>query len=367
MSWKKWMENKITGSDELAALLSLSPEEEKSFRDILSRFPMQVPEYYLSLIDFNDPEDPIRKMCLPSLAENDMTGSFDTSGEGSNTVITGAQHKYSQTVLVLSTNNCAMYCRHCFRKRMVGMSDDEVLSSFEKTIEYITSHKEVSNVLISGGDAFLNSNDNIRTFLESLCSLEHLDFIRFGTRTPVVLPQRIYEDSELLEILNTYCKKKQLYVITQFNHPKELTSEAKKAVDALQRCGVPVRNQTVLLRGVNDNPAILSALMRGLTGFGVSPYYVFQCRPVSGVGTQFQVPLREGCNIVDKAKNELSGPAKAFTYAMSHPTGKIQILGSAGDGKMLFKYHQAKYPQDASRIFTQEVADGQAWLDDITQ
>lgn len=367
MSWKKWLENRITDSAELASILSLSPEEESEFKAILDRFPMQVPKYYLSLIDFNDPEDPIRKMCLPSMAETNMAGSFDTSGEESNTIITGAQHKYAQTVLVLSTNNCAMYCRHCFRKRMVGMSDEEVLNNFDKTVDYISSHKEVSNVLISGGDAFLNSNANIRRFLDVLCGFEHLDCIRFGTRTPVVLPQRIYEDMELLDILKTYCAKKQLYVVTQFNHPRELTAEAKMAIDALHGCGVLVKNQTVLLRGVNDNADSLAELMRGLTGLGIIPYYLFQCRPVSGVGTQFQVPLREGCSIVDEAKSKLSGLAKCFRYVMSHVTGKIEIIGSLDGSEMLFKYHQSKYPENSARVFARSISDNQAWLEDISQ
>ncbi len=367
MSWDKWMKNRITNADELFEIVDCTEDEQKLLRSILEQFPMSVPKYYFDLIDLNDPDDPIRKMCLPSAAEANMTGSFDTSGEGDNTVITGTQHKYRETALILSTSSCAMYCRHCFRKRLVGLSDKEVLSHFEELIGYIRTHEEISNVLISGGDAFLNSNENIERFLEVLCEIGHLDFIRFGTRTPVVLPARIYEDEELLNILEKYGKKKQLYVVTQFNHPRELTAESKRAVDALLSRGVGFKNQTVLLKGVNDKPETLAELMRGLTAFGIAPYYVFQCRPVSGVGTQFQVPLREGYKIIDQAKGRLNGPAKCFRYAMSHPTGKIEILGSLGGNEMLFKYHQAKYDKDSARIFTAPVADGQAWLDSIPE
>lgn len=367
MSWTKWMKTAVTGDDDFVAKLAASPDEEDSFKHILKTFPMSVPEYYMSLIDFNDPDDPIRKMCIPSLAEMNMTGRFDTSGEGDNTVITGMQHKYGETALVISSHNCAMYCRHCFRKRLVGLSSDEVLHHLDEMVGYIREHKEISNILISGGDAFINSNEAINKYLTALCDIEHLDFIRFGTRTPVVLPQRIYEDTELLEILERHNRKKAIAIVTQFNHPKELTPEAKMAIDALHKRCIDVKNQTVLLRGVNDSPETLSALMRGLTRFGITPYYVFQCRPVSGVGTQFQVPLAEGCAIVDRAKDKLGGPAKNFRYAMSHVTGKIEILGSLPNGEMLFKYHQAKNPKDLARIFTMKLEDNQAWLEDIPQ
>ncbi len=367
MSWKKWLEDKITDDEQLIQTLSSSAEEQEKYRFILKSFPMSVPSYYYSLIDQNDPNDPIRKMCMPSLAELNMTGRFDTSGEGENTVLTGLQHKYGQTALILSTNNCAMYCRHCFRKRLVGLADEEILRHLDETVDYIRAHKEISNILISGGDAFMNSNETIERYLEALQDIGHLDFIRFGTRTPVVLPQRIYEDKQLLSILNKYDAKKEIQIVTQFNHPKELTTEAKTAIDALHENGMEVKNQTVLLRGINDRPEILAELMRGLTRFGVSPYYVFQCRPVSGVGTQFQVPVAEGLKIVENAKALLCGPAKCFKYIMSHITGKIEIVGEAGNGQMLFKYHQAKNSKDSGRIFAQELEDGQTWLESIPQ
>jgi KamA family protein len=363
MSWKQYLTDALTGSDEFIAEISKAPDEEASYRLILDNFPMSVPKYYLSLADMTDPDDPIRKMCVPSLSESDMTGHFDTSGEGENTVITGTQHKYSPTALVLSTHNCAMYCRHCFRKRLVGLNDDEIAENLGKIADYIAAHEEITNVLISGGDAFVNSNENIESFLKAFSGIDHLDFIRFGTRAPVVLPRRIYEDQELLEILRKYNKLKKLHIVTQFNHPRELTQEAKRAIDSLHSSGCGIKNQTVLLRGVNDKAETLAELMRALTRFGITPYYVFQCRPVSGVGTQFQVPISEGVELVDRAKRSLNGPAKSFRYVLSHVTGKIEILGALPGGETLFKYHQNKYPEDASRLFTVRLKDGQAWLD----
>lgn len=342
----------------------ITEKEKEMLSAIAKRYPISIPPYYLSLIDPKDKDDPIRKLCLPSASEQASEGTEDTSGESHNTVLTGVQHKYAQTVLVLTTNRCAMYCRHCFRKRMVGYRNEEILDQIMGVRNYVMHHPEVNNVLLSGGDAFLNENEIIREYLDHLTDLDNLDYIRFGTRTPVVLPMRIYEDEELLSLLKTYSAKKQIIIVTHFDHPRELTPQARMAVQALLEAGCPVRNQTVLLKGVNDDPTVLASLLNGLVGIGVLPYYVFQCRPARGVMTQFQVPLLRGAQIVDKAKEALSGQAKAFRYALSHPLGKVEILGLLGN-EMLFKFHQAKDPKNAGRIFTMKVKEDQCWLDDL--
>ena len=175
---------------------------------------------------------------------------------------------------------------------------------------------------------------------------------------------RIYDDPELLDILARYTKIKQIYVVTQFNHSNELTPQAVKAIRCLMDAGVIVKNQTVLLKGINDDAGSLGTLLKNLTRYGVIPYYIFQCRPVSGVGGHFQVPLAEGYRIVEEAKQFQNGPGKCVRYVMSHVTGKIEILGQLADNQMLFKYHQAKYDRDRSRIFTQALTPGQTWLAD---
>lgn len=331
-------------------------------RRVTAEYPMSVTRYYASLIDQNDPNDPIRRMCIPSAAELSCGGTPDTSGEASNTKATGVQHKYGPTALILSTNLCATYCRHCFRKRLTGVTSEEIARTLDDAVSYITAHDEVTNVLITGGDSLLNSNAVIEEYLRRLCAIDRLSMIRFGSRVPVVFPQRIYEDGELLQIFKAYSRKKKLYFSTQFNHPRELTPEAKRAVDALHGANVILHNQTVLLRGVNDSADTLVELMRGLTGMGVTPYYLFQCRPTAGVKTLFQVPLAEAYDIVEAAKARLSGYSKRFRYVMSHPTGKIEILGKADDGKMVFKYHQAKARRDHGRLFIAEISDSDCWL-----
>ena len=219
MSCPAILEKNINRLNDLFVLLDLSPSEQKNIMEIAEKFPISIPAYYLSLINKEDKNDPIRKMAIPSEFEKDLEGTFDTSGEGDNTVITGMQHKYNETVMILSTNQCAMYCRHCFRKRLVGLSDEEIAKHFEEMAQYIKEHKEISNVLISGGDSLVNSNTKIEYLLKLFTSIDNLDFIRFGTRIPVVMPQRISEDLQLLEILKKYSKKKQIYIVTQFNHP----------------------------------------------------------------------------------------------------------------------------------------------------
>lgn len=352
-----------TCADELQDKLKLSKEETAQLNKILEKYPLSVPDYYLSLIDPSDPNDPIRKMCIPCVKELDNEGVWDTSGESDNTVVLGVQHKYPATALILSTNQCAMYCRHCFRKRMVGATEAEINKSLFDAIDYISKHSEVSNILISGGDALMLPNQTIRRYLQVFTSLKHLDFIRFGTRIPVVMPDRVIKDAELQAILSQYSARKQLILVTQYNHPKEITAESAECIRIFREMGIIVRNQTVLLRGVNDSPKTLGTLLRDLTAIGVMPYYVFQCRPVKGVKNQFQVPLEEGCRIVDEAKEMQNGQGKCFRYCMSLPQGKVEVLGSHPDGSMLFKFHQAKDAKNRSRIFSLRLEPGQSWID----
>ncbi|MGI6105287.1 MAG: KamA family radical SAM protein [Raoultibacter sp.] len=363
MAWKKELQDSMRTIDDLEKVVSFSASERSQIAQILERSPMLVTPHYLSLIDFSDEHDPIRKMALPCLEESDLSGSLDTSGEYDNTVIRGLQHKYHETVLLLTTSLCATYCRHCFRKRFVGLHDDDSLQDLEAARAYISEHTEVKNVLISGGDALLNTNEHLRDILEMLVDIEHLDYIRVASRTPVTLPSRINDDPALLDMLEHYSKKKQIIFVTQFDHASEVVSESKDAVQAIRERSIPVRNQTVLLRGVNDSPEALSKLMSKLLSIGVEPYYVFQCRPVSGVKSLFQVPLKEGYEIVEAAKGMQSGLGKSFRYCLSHVRGKLEILGTLDNGEMLFKYHEAKDRSNLGKLFTQDISDTQAWLD----
>ena len=333
------MENSITAVEQLKEYVDLSTKDEKKLKQIIQRHPMRVTPYYMSLIDWKDPNDPIRKMAIPSIEELNLEGSYDTSGEAENTKMSGLQYKYQETALILATNKCAMYCRHCFRKRLVGLKTKEIIERFEDAAVFIKQHPQINNVLISGGDPLVLKNEIIEQILKILSDIPQIRFIRFGSRAPVTFPSR-FEDEEVLAILSRYSRPdRRIYVVTQFNHPREITQQSIKAVDNLIKSGVIINNQTVLLKGVNDNPITLVNLLNMLVSIGVNPYYLFQCRPVKRVKHNFQLPLYKGIEIVEKAKAHCNGHSKRFKFIMSHRTGKIEILGIS-EGKIYFKYQQ---------------------------
>ena len=360
----KELEKNISDVIELQKYARLSPREARKIEQAANAHPMRISPYYLSLIDWNDPADPIKKMAVPSAEELNLEGSYDTSGEAENTKLFGLQHKYSETALILATNRCAMYCRYCFRKRLVGLSSHEILRRFEDAANYIADHRRINNVLISGGDPLVLKSEIIERFLEVLWKIDHLFFIRIGSRVPVALPARL-SDPKLLAVFKKYSKNdKRLYVVTHFNHPREITPQSTRAVANLLKSGVLVSNQTVLLRGVNDNPETLADLMNRLVSIGVAPYYVFQCRPVMRVKHHFQVPVCEGLRIVEKAKESCNGLSKRFKYIMSHVTGKIEILGIL-NRDIYFKYHEAKDRKNLGVMFKRQADETAGWLDEF--
>jgi KamA family protein len=363
--WENKLKKNICDVKALKKYIELTPKEEKELEKIIDIHPMSVNKYYLSLINKKDKNDPIRKMAIPSKGEFSVFGNYDTSGEAENTKMPGLQHKYRQTALMLSTNRCAMYCRFCFRKRLVGLQNKEVMKRFDDGVKYVKKHKEISNVLISGGDPFVLPTKVISGFLKKLSVIPHLDFIRFGTRTPVTFPDRILDDGALLKILKKYSSKnRRIYIVTHFNHPNEVTTKSISAINKLIESNVIVNNQAVLLKGVNDNSNTLALLMKKLIAIGVNPYYVFQCRPVKRVKHHFQVSLYRGCKIVEGAKKQLDGHSKRFKYIMSHKTGKVEIIGIMKN-EIYFKYHQAKNSNNIGKFFKRKLNKTAGWLDDL--
>ncbi|MCW4015483.1 MAG: KamA family radical SAM protein [Candidatus Bathyarchaeota archaeon] len=358
------MKNSICTVEQLKGFIDLSATEEKKLRQIVKNHPMRVTPYYMSLIDWDNPDDPIRKMAIPSIEEFNQQGDYDTSGEAENTKMSGLQYKYQETALILATNKCAMYCRHCFRKRLVGLQTKEILERFEDAADYIKQHEHINNVLVTGGDPLVLENEVIEKLLLILSEIPQIKFIRFGSRAPVTFPSR-FNDEELLRILSKYSHPdRRIYVVTQFNHPKEITKQSIHAVDNLIKSGIIVNNQTVLLKSVNDNATTLVNLLNRLVSIGANPYYVFQCRPVKSVKNNFQVPLCRGIDIIEKAKAHCNGHSKRFRYIMSHRTGKIEVLG-VFDDEIYFKYHQAKNRKRLGKIFKHPVDETAGWLDDF--
>lgn len=363
MKWEKELKKNIRTIDQLKKHVKLAKKEEAVLRKVIGIHPMNITRYYLSLINKKDPADPIKNMIIPSKDELNLEGVYDTSGEKESTKAVGLQHKYNETALILSTNRCAAYCRFCFRKRLVGLSEAEILERFDDAINYIQEHKEIDNVLISGGDPLILPSRVLRQFLEKLSEIKHLKFIRFGSRVPVTFPDRILMDDSLPALFKEYSKKnRRLYVVTHFNHPNEITRKSIETVNKLINANVIVNNQTVLLKGVNDNPETLAELMKNLVSIGVNPYYLFQCRPVKRVVHHFRVPFFEGCRIVDNARKKLDGHSKRFKFIMSHRSGKIEILGIKGK-YLFFKQHEARNPELVGKMFKRKIDKTSGWLD----
>ena len=282
MNWKKRLEENYTSIEDLKNVLLLSDEEVNEIRKIEERYPIAVPKYYLEITDKNNLADPIRKMSVPSLMEFSSGGSSDTSGEKDNTVVQGMQHKYRETALILSTNQCAMYCRHCFRRRftgsMTGPASDE---DIRKAAEYLAKHTEIREVLLTGGDLFNVIREN-------------------QTGAPY-------------------------YLMTQFNHPDELTEEAMHAVEGFISLGIPAMNQTVLLKGVNDDAETLIKLCNDLLMHRIKPYYLFQGDLVKGTA-HLRASIRKGLEIDRILRRELSGLAlPQYTIDLPEGGGKVAL------------------------------------------
>jgi len=333
---------------------------------------MNIPRYYLDLIDPNDPHDPIRKLAVPTTDELIVAGAMgettgDPYGDDKHDKGNGILHKYPYTALVVATEYCSMYCRHCFRKRMVGLPNEQTVSNFEQAAEYIAAHPEIKNVVMSGGDPLMLPTKTLGKMLAALRDIEHLNYVRIGSRAPVVFPTRLFDD-ELIELLADFNRHKPLYVPTHFNHPREITPVVREALQRLRSIGVTINNQAVLLRGVNDDVETLTELMDGLLAVGVNPYYLYQCMPVERVRHHFQVPLKRGVDLVDDARRNMDGYAKRFKFIIGHDIGKLEICGRLGD-KLLLKQLHARpgHQEESSRLLVRQLTDNGGWLDDLSE
>jgi len=351
---------------EVAQIQQLSRPETAALETVTERFAFRCNEYYLSLINWEDPDDPIRRAVVPHVQELDEWGRLDPSDEKTYTVMPGVEHKYPSTVLLLVSNVCEGICRYCFRKRVFIQPQLEHLRDVSAAVKYIEAHEEVTNVLLTGGDPLVLATADLTDIMRQLREIEHVQIIRIGTKVPAFNPYRITEDPALLEMIARYSTAaKRIYVMTHFIHARELTDVAVKAVGLLQKAGAITANQTPLIRGVNDDPATLADLLGKLSFIGDVPYYVFQCRPAMG-NRAYTVPIEEGYEIVEQAKSRVSGLAKRLRYTMSHATGKIEIIGKLA-GRVYFKYHRAADDADSGRILVFASNPDAYWLDDYEE
>jgi KamA family protein len=372
LDWQQELKNNITSVDQLKGYLALTNEEDANLNQVTDIHPMNIPRYYLSLIAPGDPDDPIRKLCIPQVDELVVAGEMgdttkDPYGDDKHDKGNGVLHKYEYTALVVATEYCAMYCRHCFRKRMVGLPNDKTVRNFQNAAKYIADHPEITNVVISGGDPFLLPTKILRSMLDALRNIDHLNFVRIGSRAPVTYPIRFFDD-ELINLLEEFNNDKALFVPTHFNHPDEISPVARQAVQRIRSTGVVVNNQAVLLKGVNDQEQTLVDLMSGLLEIGVNPYYLYQCMPVSRVRHHFQVPLKRGVDLVDKARQQMDGYAKRFKFIIGHDIGKLEICGRIADKLILKQIHaRAGHNDESSRLLVRQLTETGGWLDDLPE
>ena len=324
--WRDWrwqMRNRLRTSRQLASRFP----QAKCLSDALTaagRFPLAITPYYASLIERFDPADPIFAMSVPQLQELSDYPFLrdDPLEEDGDMPVPGLVHRYVDRALLIATTTCASYCRHCTRKRVAGHRESAITARrLRQVVSYLTDHPEVRDVIVSGGDPFTMGTKHLEQVLSAVRSVPSVDIVRIGTRVPVVLPMRVTD--ELVAMLRKYHP---LYVNTHFNHPAELTPQAQEACGRLADAGIPMGNQSVLLRGVNDEPEIMEALLRGLLRTRVRPYYLYQCDLVRGV-EHFRTPLGKGLLIMEYLRGRLSGLAiPTFVVDAPHGGGKIPVL-----------------------------------------
>ena len=325
--WNDWhwqIKNRITSYEQLAKYIELQPEEEAVFKDKAFSFRMAITPHYLSLIDQSNPYDPIRLQAIPRIAESHISSSdmADPLSEDADAPVPGMTHRYPDRVLLLLTDQCAMYCRHCTRRRKAGEYDAPMpKENVDKALDYIKEHKEVRDVILSGGDPLTLSDERLDDILNKLSKIEHIEIVRLGTRTPVVLPQR-FTDS-LLTILKKY---KFVWLNTHFNHPNELSEDSCKALAKIAETGIPMGNQSVLLKGINDNVDVMKALVHKLVKNRVRPYYIYQCDLSEGI-SHFRTPISKGIEIIESLRGHTSGLCIP-TYVVDAPGGggKIPVM-----------------------------------------
>ena len=338
-SWSDWRwqaRNAATNLQALDKALTLTDAEIiGASRAMAAGLPISITPYYLALCDPVDPDCPIRKQCVPRAEEAiAVTGDLrDPLGEEAHEVAPHLIQRYPDRVLLVATDRCGVYCRFCTRSRLVGDGGGaRSMAALEPAFQWIESHPEIRDVIVSGGDPCVMSTDRLARLLRRIREIGHVDYVRLATRAPVTLPQRITD--ELCTAIRE--SHEATWIMTHFNHPKELTEEARAACARLADAGLPTMNQTVLLRGINDDPSTLEALFRGLVRSRVRPYYLLQMDPVSGTG-HLRTPLRRGIELMAALQGRLSGIAlPKLIVDTPGGLGKVPIgpnyLLSEGDG-----------------------------------
>jgi KamA family protein len=348
---------------ELDNLVGLTSKERDTMETVSDTFPFRSNEYYLSLIDWKDGHDPLRRIVIPDSSELRGGGCPDPSCEKDFTRKPGLQHKYSQTGLLLLTDVCGGICRFCFRKRLFMGNERETVKDISEGIDYIREHTEITDVLLTGGDPLTLETRQLASILHQLREIGHVNIIRIGSKMLAYNPHRILDDPDLCNVLSRYSTpEKRIYLMAHFNHPRELTDVSVRAANELQKAGVMVVSQTPILSGINSEPEIFTELFRKLAFAGISPYYIFQCRPSIG-NRIFQVPVEQSYEIIQKSWQACSGLAKRARFVMSHATGKIEIVGKTAH-HIFMRYHQSADPANIGQFLVFRSNPVARWFDD---
>ena len=325
--WKWQVRNRIETVEDLKKYINLTEEEEKGITECLKTLRMSITPYYLSIMDPDNPNDPVRLQAIPNIVETNKSEADldDPLHEDGDSPVPGLTHRYPDRALLLITDQCSMYCRHCTRRRFAGQNDGAMpTDQVDKAIDYIAQTPQIRDVVISGGDSLLMSDEKIEYILKRLREIPHVEIIRFGSRTPVVMPQRITE-----EFVNMVKKYHPVWLNTHFNHSNEITEEAKLACERLANAGVPLGNQTVLLRGVNDCVHVMKKLVNDLVKIRVRPYYIYQCDLSNGI-EHFRTPVSKGIEIIEGLRGHTSG--------LCIPTFVVDAPGGGGKTPVMPNY-----------------------------
>ena len=331
--WKWQVKNRIETLEDLKKYVTLTPEEEEGVKKTLQTLRMAITPYYISLIDPNNPDCPVRKQAVPTGKETYQSPAdlLDPLHEDEDSPVPGLTHRYPDRVLLLITDMCSMYCRHCTRRRFAGQKDGEsAIDRIDRAIEYIAKTPQVRDVLLSDGDSLCVSDERLEYIISRVRAIPHVEIIRLGSRTPVVCPQRITDD-----LVNMLKKYHPVWLNTHFNHPQEVTKEAAEACAKLANAGIPLGNQTVLLRGVNDCVNTMKKLMHELVKMRVRPYYIYQCDLSMGI-EHFRTPVSKGIEIIEGLRGHTSG------YAV--PTFVVDAPGGGGKTPVMPQYVISQAP-----------------------
>jgi lysine 2,3-aminomutase len=346
--WRWQSQNAIRSVRQLRELLPFTEEELEAIGTLEAEYKLAIPPYYFSLINPDDPDDPIRLQSVTSPLELKNPSGYeleDPLDEDKDMPVPGLTHRYPDRVLLVTTHVCTMYCRFCTRKRatMVRGGWDAISRNDERMIEYIRAHPEIRDVIVSGGDPLTLPTAKLKFFLDQLRDIPHVDVVRIGTRVPVTLPQKLF-DKDLIDLL---ASGEKVWIQTHFNHPREITPEAARVCKALLKAGMPVNNHSVLLKGVNDSLETMRQLMRALLRIKVRPYYIFHCDPVIGAG-HFRTSVWKGLEIMEGLRGHMSGLGiPTYVVDSPHGGGKIPLmpnyLVSASDDAVVLRNYEGMF------------------------